>query len=939
VHWGLLMVDVAARNPMAQVLAIGDTLTRPVRLLGHTAPGEILVSSKVMPLVEGWCELQACDGPFRAEPSDRIRAYTVVGLRPRPSPLAMYAQRPLSRFVGRERELAVLEDLLGQAREGRGQVVGLVGEPGVGKSRLCYEVMQAHAAHGWLILETSADSYSQATPYRPIVDLLKVYFQLDARDDLQTIRDKVTDKLLALETPLQPILPALLVLLEVPVDDPQWQALDPSQRRQRLMDAAKYLLLRESQIQPLCLVVENLHWIDAESQGFLDSLVESLPAARVLLLVSYRPEYRHDWGSKTYYTQLRLDPLPSESAAALLRAVLGNGGWAHSQASLQDLTQRLIERTEGNPFFLEESVRNLVETHVLTGEPGAYRPAQPVSCLQVPATVQAVLAARIDRLPAEDKRLLQTAAVIGQEVPYTVLQTIVARPEAVLRQGLAHLQQGEFLYERGLFTELAYTFKHAVTHEVAYGSFQQERRTSLHACIANALETLYPDRLAEQVERLAHHALRGEVWDKAAAYCQQAGAKASMRSAYREAVACFEQAVEALTHLPESRLTREQAIDLRLDLRSVLNPLGEIGRIHDHLREAEILAKALDDQRRLGEISDRLCQISWRMGDYSAAIECGQRALAISMAGGDVRVQFNTNLHLASTYRMLGEYSRAIACLRINVVSLEGELPPRRLGPGGDNSVVSRTRLSLCLAELGAFAEGITHGEEGIRMAEAVDHPYSCAAACGDVGDLYLRQGDLHNAIAVLERGVELCQVWQIHLLFPHVALPLGAAYALSGRVAEALPLLERVVERADSMGIIPYVSKGLASLSELYLLAGRPDEAMPLAHRALEVARQHNERGNQAWTLRLLGDIATQHNPLEVETAEDHYRQALTLAAELGMRPLMAHCHRGLGTLFAKISRREQARAELSAAIELYRAMAMTFWLPQAEAALAHLA
>jgi predicted ATPase len=356
----------------------------------------------------------------------------------------------------------------------------------------------------------------------------------------------------------------------VPVDDPQWQALDPFQRRQRIMDAVKSLLLRESQLQPLCMAVENLHWIDAETQGVLDSMVESVPAARVLLLVSYRPEYRHDWGSKTYYTQLRLDPLPPESAAALLRALLGDGGWAHSLASLQDLTRRLITRTEGNPFFLEESVRSLVETRVLAGEPGAYRLAQPVPHLQVPATVQAVLAARIDRLPAEDKRLLQTAAVIGHEVPYTVLQAIVARPAAALRQGLARLQQGEFLYERGLFPALAYTFKHALTHEVAYGSLQQERRRSLHACIVNALERLYPDRLAEQVERLAHHALRGEMWDKAVAYCRQAGAKAMIHSAYREAVASFEQALEALSQLPVRPDTQAQAIDLRLDLRSAL---------------------------------------------------------------------------------------------------------------------------------------------------------------------------------------------------------------------------------------------------------------------------------------------------------------------------------------------------------------------------------
>jgi tetratricopeptide (TPR) repeat protein len=264
--------------------------------------------------------------------------------------------------------------------------------------------------------------------------------------------------------------------------------------------------------------------------------------------------------------------------------------------------------------------------------------------------------------------------------------------------------------------------------------------------------------------------------------------------------------------------------------------------------------------------------------------------------------------------------------------------PPRRLGPGGDNSIVSRTRLSVCLAEIGAFAEGSTHGEAGIRMAEAVDHPYSGATACGDVGDLYLHQGDLPKAIAALERGMELCQVWQIYLLFPHVASPLGTAYALSGRLAEALPLLERVVEQASSMGIIPYVSKGLAALSEVYLLAGRSDKARRLAQRALEIARHHNERGNQAWALRLLGDVAAHHDPPEIKPAEGYYRQALALAQELGMRPLQAHCQLSLGTLHAATGHQQQARAELTAAVELYRTMDMALWLPQAEAALARL-
>ena len=312
------------------------------------------------------------------------------------------------------------------------------------------------------MLQAGALSYGKATSYLPVIDLLRNYFRIGDRESPREIREKVTGRLLMLDRALEGTLPAILALLDVSGDDPQWQALDPPQRRQRMLDAVKRLLLREAQVQPLLVVFEDLHWIDSETQALLDSLVESLPPARLLLFVNYRPEYEHRWGSKTSYTQLRLDPLPPESAFELLRGLLGADG------TIEPLTPILIERTEGNPFFLEETVRALVETRALVGERGAYRLAKVLTDIQVPPTVQAILAARIDRLSPEDKRLLQSAAVIGKDVPFALLAAIAEEREEELRQGLAHLQAAEFLYEAGLFPDLEYTFKHALTHEVAY---------------------------------------------------------------------------------------------------------------------------------------------------------------------------------------------------------------------------------------------------------------------------------------------------------------------------------------------------------------------------------------------------------------------------------------------------------------------------------------
>jgi tetratricopeptide (TPR) repeat protein len=759
----------------------GQTTHLAARLEQMAKPGSVLTTGETLRLAEGFVQVKAL-GPVSVKGlADRVEVFELVGASSTRTRIQAFAARGLTRFVGRQAEIEALRQALERAGTRHGQVVAVIGEPGVGKTRLVYEFTRSHHTHDWLQLESSSVSYGKATAYLPVRDLLKAYFQIDDRDDGRKIREKLTGKLLTLDAALGPTLPAFLALLDVPVEDRHWQDLDPAHRRQRTLEAIKHLLLRESQVQPLLLVFENLHWIDAETQAILDSLIDSLPTARLLLLVNYRPEYQHGWGNKTYYTQLRLDPLPPASAEELLQALLGD------DPSLVPLKWLLSERTEGNPFFLEESVRALVETGVLVGERGAYHLAKPLEGMQVPATVQAVLAARIDRLPPEEKRLLQTAAVIGTEVPFTLLQAIGELSEEALRRGLGHLQAAEFLYETSLFPELEYTFKHALTHEVTYNGLLQERRHALHARIVAASERLYADRLTEQAERLAQHAFRGEVWDKAVVYCRQAGTKALARSALREVVACFEQALAALTHLPESRATQEQAIDLRFDLRRALWPLGEFGQMLDYLREAETLAKALDDQPRLGRISAYMCRYFREMGDHDGAVESGQHALVVAETLGDVALQVMAQHYLGGAYHALGDHRRALGFLRRNVESLAGDLIRERFGLAALPAVLSRAWLVRCLAELGAFPEGIVHGEEALRIAEAVDHPNSLLHAYLGVGLLSLRQGDLSRAIPVLERCLEFCRAWNILLWFPEAASALGCAYACAGRVRRGL--------------------------------------------------------------------------------------------------------------------------------------------------------
>jgi tetratricopeptide (TPR) repeat protein len=450
------------------------------------------------------------------------------------------------------------------------------------------------------------------------------------------------------------------------------------------------------------------------------------------------------------------------------------------------------------------------------------------------------------------------------------------------------------------------------------------------------MEELYADRLAEQVERLAHHALRGEVWDKAVAACQQAGTRAMTHSAYHEAVTYFEQALSSLQRLPASPDAHAQAIDLRLDLRRALYPLGEIERIFVCSQEAQTLAEALGDHHRLGWVTAYLLAHFVAVGEPDHAFVAGQSALAIAADLGEVGLTVVAQHHLGTVYRNLGDYRRAVEYFRKNVACLHGELVHEHFGLPGLASVLSRSHLVYNLTECGDFAEGKVPAEEGVRIAEAADHPYSRVLMYLCVGNRSLRQGDLQQAIPVLERALDLAQMAHVRVLVPFVASILGAAYALAGRIAEALPLLEQAVEQAIAMRHMREHALRLAWLGEAYLLAGRLDEAYTQAQHALDFSRAHQERGHEAYALRLLGEFHARREPPEVEPAATHYRQALALAEELGMRPLQAHCHLSLGTLYTRTDQREQAHAELSMAIGLYRAMDMHFWLPQAEAALA---
>ena len=908
--------------------AVGQTTHLAARMEQLATPGTILLTAETLRLVEGLVHFVAL-GPTQVKGlAEAVEMFQLVSAGPIRSRLQAAAARGLTPLVGRYAELQTLHAVHDKAAAGHGQIVGVVGEPGVGKSRLYWEFTHSEPLNGWKVLATGSASYGKATAYLPLIKLLRDYFELDERDTGEGLRELLAARLLALGETFRQPLPAILTLLDVPVEDEAWRKLAPPERRQATLNAVKRLLLRESHAQPLLLLVEDLHWIDSETQALLDSLVDSLPTARIMLLVNYRPEYQHAWGGRTYYTQLRLDPLPLPSAEALLRTLLGDA------AASPPLVRLLIERTEGNPFFLEETVRSLLETGVIAGERGAYRLAKPAAGIQMPATVQAVLAARIDRLPPDEKQLLQSAAIVGKDVPLMLLEAIVEDPDDELRLWLANLQAAEFLYETSLFPEPEYTFKHALTLEVAYQSLLRERRRALHERVLDALERLYAERVGEKVELLAHHAVRGEAWGRAARYLYQAGEKALAQSRPKAATSFFQSAVEALDHLGENA-DHVLKLDALLELwvtkvsTSQLDGLQEVGE------KAEVLARALSDGPRLARVQVRQAQalaLMWLFpGTFESAIERAREAFHLADSV-DLRTRSYAQFIAGVSCRDLGRFGDAIAEYGRGIALFP---PPSQRGEKA--GLVFPIYVSLCcwrsevFAALGQFNAALASAAEGLRVAGEIRHPSSLTLSNAFLGYCQILKGDIDAAIPTLERGLAIAQEHELPHGVTSNLLYLAYALILSNRHESGLEALDRAVQH--EITFMPQWTRYGSVTAAAYLAAGRIVEATREVDKGLAMVAERQARGYRGPLIRMQAELLMRQEPLNADAAQSRLQEALALASEFGMEPEVARCRLGLARLHRQTRGSAAGAEHLAAAVALYREIGASFWAERAEA------
>jgi class 3 adenylate cyclase/tetratricopeptide (TPR) repeat protein len=885
--------------------AVGQTTHLAARMEQMARPGTILLAPDTLALAEGFVQVTSRGPiPVKGLPAP-IEIFELAGASPVRSRLHVAASRGLTRFVGRDAELDLLRQSFARTGMGIGQVVAIVGEPGVGKSRLVWEFTHSHRSQGWLVLETAAVSYGKAATYLPVIELFRGYFGIEPRDDDRKMRQKVTGKLQSLDGALEPTLPVFLWLLDVPIEDAEWMNLDPSQRRRQTLDALKRLLLRESQVQPVLVVVEDLHWIDSETQAWLDLLVESLPAARLLLIVNYRPEYRHGWGNKTYYQQVRLDALPIANSEELLKGLLGTG------RGLADLRQLLIDRTQGNPFFLEESVRTLVETRALTGERGAYRLEGPIHRLQLPATTQAILAARIDRLAHEDKRLLQAAAVVGKDVPFPLLEAIAEEPAERLREGLDCLQTAEFLYEARLFPEIEYAFKHALTHEVAYGGLLHERRRELHALIVTAIETLHGDRLDEHVELLANHAARAGIVVKAIRYLREAGMKAVARSANREAVDFLERALELLSELPQTTETLTNILDIRIALGP---PLMAVHGAPSPLAEASYLAAlklldCLDDPLRRFLGLWGLWFVRFTRGDYPTAVQAGERLLETAKNGEDAGQLLEAHHTLWPPLMAMGELKRALSHMERGLALYDRERHASyvTLYGGHDPGACCRYHLALTQWVLGYPDRAVTMMYEASSLAETLRHALTSTITLWFVAFVRFQRGERPSAVVAATRALSIVQGHAIATWAEPITVLLHAAAGAPVDV-DTLNALQRQMA-ATHIPSWRHVIVGCL-LAGLYGDASAPERGLEVLASLRDASHTHYY-GSEVY--RLDGELRRQLSPSAMEDAERSFRLAIDLARRRESKSLELRATTSLARLWRDHGQREAARHVLA--------------------------
>ena len=938
--------SIATGGRQAEYTPIGHSTSLAARMQALAPTGSIATTDVERKLCEGYFSFRSLGLTRVKGVHEPLEVFEVLGLGPLRTRLQRSASRGLSRFVGRQREMEAIKYAAEQARSGHGQIVAAVAEAGVGKSRLFFE-FKAVASSGWTILEAFSVSHGKAAAYFPIIDLLRSYFKVKSEDHSRERREKIAGKITILDQALEDTLPYLYALLGAGDDSDALAQMDSEIKTRRTLGAIKGILLRESLNQPLIVVFEDLHWIDDETGALLNLLADSIGTARILLLVNYRPEYSHRWGGKTYYTQLRLDPLGRESAEEMLDALLttpapamlpptakwgsgraeavGTAGGAPedsvgdtnaaermtAQDDLKTLKRLIIQRTEGNPFFMEESVQALFDEGALARN-GTVRLTRPVADLKIPPTVQAILASRIDRLPPEEKDLVQTLAVIGKEFKLGLIERVVLKPDDQLQQRLDDLQVAEFIYEQPATGDVEYAFKHALTQQVAYDSILVERRKLLHERTARAIEGLFSDRLNDHLTDLARHYRHGGDVRKAIHFSRLAGELAAERSAHEEAIGFFDSALEMLIRLPEDRERMQMELALRLTLLgSLVTSRGYAAPEVESSNHATLeLSAQLDDP----QLQFPALMFDWAFHqmrrDLETAAQSAEQLLHLANKVGDPFMIVHANYASGAVFLFRGEISAAVKKLEhARRVYKPQQLRQEPQDPG----VTSLSFLALALWLSGYPDRALGASDEAIALGRHLVHPLSLAVALTYRALLHLCRREAASALEIAEEAHRLTLQRGFQYWSALASTYRGIAIAAMARPDEGISAILEGIGSYRATGSELGAALIMVGLASSYLNADRTEEVLTTVAQGLANTERTGARLSNAELYRLKGEALLRSKSDFEREAHSCFKTAIATALSQGARAWQLRATTSLARLLTTQGHRDEARRMLA--------------------------
>lgn len=919
INTGPVVVGTLGNNLRVEFKAVGDTVNLAARMQRLAEPGTTFVTEETFRLTEGYFRFEALGEKVIKGKNGPIKVYRVIEAGRNRTRFDVSAEKGLTPFVGRDRELELLLDGFERSREGRGQAYSIIAESGVGKSRLLYEFRKAVANENVTFLEGRCLSFSRGVSYHPLIGVLKQNFDIKEEDGDSEIRDKVFKGLRALEIGQDTTLGSLLELLSVKPNDNNRAPLSPEARKNRIIKAYTQIMLSGSEIRPLIMAFEDLHWIDEGSEEVFRALLDSISGAKVFLIFTHRPDFVHTWGGRSYHSQLNLNRLSNRESLSLASHLLDG------LKLDENLEKLIIEKTEGVPFYIEELVSLLHHQEIIKNTGGKYCLIKDIKELSIPSSIQEVIMARVDSLPDGAKALLQTGSVAGREFSHELIKLVSGISDDELWSHLSALKDSELIYERGIYPQSSYVIKHALTREVVYRSFIQKKKKEIHTKVGKALEQICKERLGEVFEILAFHFLNGEDWECAYEYCLAAGLKSFSRSAYEEAKKYIEDAFAALQKLPRDKARIEREIDLRFQMRSVLIPLGSEDEWGEWILGAEVLAREIKDDARLSNVLNYLSSLHWIHDQPRKAIEIGQKALTLASRANHFSYQVATMLHLGIFFFTSGDYAKQVEYHQEVRKRLTGTAAFSQHGLSTFPGAWARSHLALGMAELGEFDKIEELGREALEIAVEVENAYTLAITHAFLGMAYLRCGKLETALEHLDKGYKFCLNSKVKFVHSYAAGALGHAYLLGNEPAQALTILKEGT-KADYLEHGVWAVHSLTILADAYRVTGEIKLATETVLRALQMANEGEERGFEAFAMYVMARIKADQNLNE--EAKNWYQRAFDQASSLSMRPLVAHCHRRLGDVHQRLGEGNQAQLETQLAHEIYHSLGMTYFM-----------